>query len=106
MTKRVLGRGLDALIPAGLSATPTGTVGAAEIVPSPISESAGPGGKEWENGEVVHLVPMEKVAPNPRQPRRQFDEVKLGELSQGAASMELDPTDASGNEYSHCTQPS
>lgn len=52
MPKRtVLGRGLDALIPAG------------------------------EEGRGVHLVPIERIVPNPLQPRAQIKADELAELS-------------------------
>lgn len=52
MPKRtVLGRGLDALIPAG------------------------------EEGRGVHLVPIERIVPNPLQPRAQIKANELAELS-------------------------
>lgn len=49
-----LGKGLDALIPGGESATP---------------------------GGAVQYVPIEAIRPNPRQPRSQVDETKLEELA-------------------------
>jgi ParB family transcriptional regulator, chromosome partitioning protein len=57
MAKKVLGRGLDLLIPRG----------AAEAEP--------------RRGDVVQSVPTAKVRPNPRQPRRQFNDQGLAELA-------------------------
>lgn len=57
MTRRVLGRGLDALIPK-----------AAEL---PTMESV----------DLVRSVPVELIVPNPRQPRLQFDDARLEELA-------------------------
>ena len=57
MAKKVLGRGLDALIPRDAAA-------------------AG-----LRRGDVVQIVPIEKVGPNPRQPRRQFNDERLAELA-------------------------
>ncbi len=56
-----LGKGLDALIPAGFAPTP----------PS-VGEAAGSG---------VLNVPLEKIVPNPRQPRSHFDPAALNELA-------------------------
>jgi ParB family transcriptional regulator, chromosome partitioning protein len=57
MAKKVLGRGLDVLIPRG----------AAVADPEP--------------GAVVRSVPTATVRPNPRQPRRQFNDERLAELA-------------------------
>jgi ParB family chromosome partitioning protein len=57
MAKKVLGRGLDVLIP--------------RI----------PVGPELRPGEVVQSVPTANVRPNPRQPRRQFNDERLAELA-------------------------
>lgn len=57
MAKKVLGRGLDALIPRGAALS------------------------EPESGAVVRSVPTAKVRPNPRQPRRQFNDDRLAELA-------------------------
>ncbi len=54
--KRGLGKGLDALIPS------------AEEIPA--------------LGEAVHQVPVENLAPNPRQPRKDFDPDELAELAE------------------------
>jgi len=57
MGKIALGRGLEALIPT----------------------SAPDGGRS--DGELRQL-PLEKIAPNPHQPRKEFDEEKLAELAE------------------------
>jgi ParB family transcriptional regulator, chromosome partitioning protein len=57
MAKKVLGRGLDVLIPRGAA------------------------GAEPRPGEVVRSVPTASVRPNPRQPRRQFNDERLAELA-------------------------
>jgi len=56
MTKRVLGRGLDALIPPGRES-----------------------GRADEN--LVRMVRTDRIRANPRQPRQQFDDAKLGDLA-------------------------
>jgi ParB family chromosome partitioning protein len=57
MVKKVLGRGLDVLIP---------------------REAAG---AESQRGAAVQSVPTAKIRPNPRQPRRQFNDERLAELA-------------------------
>ncbi len=57
MAKKVLGRGLDVLIPRDAT------------------ESGQP------SGEVVKRVPTHLVRPNPRQPRQQFNDDRLNELA-------------------------
>jgi ParB family transcriptional regulator, chromosome partitioning protein len=62
MTKRVLGRGLEALIPSG--APPTPTEGGVATAPDP----------------SVRELPIAAIRPNPRQPRHHIDEKALQEL--------------------------
>jgi ParB family chromosome partitioning protein len=57
MAKKVLGRGLDVLIPR-----------------ESVDASA-------QRSDIVQSVPTEKVRPNPRQPRRQFNDERLAELA-------------------------
>lgn len=64
MVPRGLGRGLSALIPQRVSP---------RVVP-PTSPVAAP------PDEKVHQVPPEQIAPNPHQPRRDFDHTGLEEL--------------------------
>jgi ParB family transcriptional regulator, chromosome partitioning protein len=64
MTRKVLGRGLDALIPYDP------TVEEMETTP-----------------DRVHMITLEKIIPNPRQPRRGFDEARLNELSHSIREM-------------------
>ncbi len=61
--RKVLGRGLDSLIPVAKEETP---------------------GLKGEAG--VLLCPIEKIAPNPHQPRQSFDEQRLQELSDSIKS--------------------
>lgn len=56
--RRALGRGLDALIPQSAERRPTG------------------------GEDRVHIVPIEKVIPNPRQPRSVMDDEGLQELAE------------------------
>ena len=65
MTKRVLGRGLEALIPA---VRPAATGVALESPPEP------------DGVTPVHDLPLTSIKPNPRQPRHHIDERALVEL--------------------------
>ena len=62
MTKPALGRGLEALIPVARPAT--------AVAPEPAAESA----------DGLQELPVEKILPNPRQPRHHIDEAGLQEL--------------------------
>jgi ParB family chromosome partitioning protein len=56
MTKQVLGKGLSALIPAN---------------------------KELSTSDTSYrVIPLDRIAPNPMQPRRHFDDVRLAELAE------------------------
>lgn len=68
MTKRVLGRGLEALIPAVRPASaPTATA----LAPEPAAPAV---------GVPVTELPVTSIRPNPRQPRHHIDERSLAEL--------------------------
>jgi ParB family chromosome partitioning protein len=60
--RKALGRGLDALIP-----------GAGRVAPAPEPVS--------EHASTDTLVAIDKILPNPRQPRIEFDETALAELA-------------------------
>ena len=64
--RKVLGRGLEALIPTGAPVDEVATERSSAIATSPLE------------------VEVDRIVPNPQQPRRTFDEEKLREL---AASM-------------------
>ena len=56
MTKQVLGKGLSALIPAD---------------------------RDMSTNEIHYrTIPLDRIAPNPMQPRQRFDEVRLAELAE------------------------
>ena len=65
MTKRVLGRGLEALIPA---ARPAASAVPVASPPEPSYETS------------LHELPITAIKPNPRQPRHHIDERALHEL--------------------------
>src|ERR1700723_526859 len=71
--RKALGRGLHSLLPSRGPASPTPPVAATHSTP-PVT-----------SGPLV--VPVASIAPNPDQPRRDFDEHTLMEL---AASFERD----------------
>src|SRR5512135_2283017 len=74
--KRVLGRGLESLIPVARPVAPTAVPGV-----------AGPAG-----GEAVHEIRLEEIEPSPYQPRRRQDQAALEELAQSIrASGVLQP---------------
>lgn len=72
--KNSLGRGLGSLIGAGAGAKPGATPPAAQPITSSTPVPAQPAG--------IQDVPVASVAPNPRQPRREFDEAGIAELAE------------------------
>jgi len=91
--KRGLGRGLSALLPGGPPAGPLGqgSSSAAGGAASPVPASgalgpfgAGPGSLGAGSGaraKTYFAAGIEELYPSPEQPRRRFDEAKLGELA-------------------------
>jgi len=82
MSKRVLGRGLDALISSG-DRQPTSTRLPSAGPPSPAGERASSTLTDTgeTRGDRVLMVAASDITPNPRQPRREFDEARLEELA-------------------------
>ena len=69
--KRGLGRGLSALLPGGPPASAGGAIGGAEVMPAaPALRS-----------RTYFAAGIDELYPSPEQPRRRFDEAKLGELA-------------------------
>ena len=71
MKKRGLGRGLGALLPgggAGLSMPPPASGAPVEVVTP-------------QRSRVYFAAGVEELYPSPEQPRRRFDDIKLGELA-------------------------
>ena len=66
--KPVLGKGLKALIPESSN-------------PALMSEQTEPTGTSAEGSMWVRSIPVERISPNPHQPRRNFDETELNELA-------------------------
>lgn len=66
--RKALGRGLDALIPAGVNIAEESSI----LMPKPVSMST---------GERMRTAPVDSIIPNRLQPRKYFDEEKIRELS-------------------------
>ena len=69
MVKKGLGNGLDALF------------GGKPVLDDIPAVKIAKTEKTALNGELVQLLPLAKVQPNPKQPRQNFDEEKLRELA-------------------------
>jgi ParB family transcriptional regulator, chromosome partitioning protein len=76
MPKKALGRGLNAILEEAPAEAKT--KGAAASAPAPAPAPAEP---EALAGRRVVDIPLDKIDPNPRQPRRHFNEAKLEELA-------------------------
>jgi ParB family chromosome partitioning protein len=83
--KRGLGRGLSALLPGG----PPGTLGGMPGAGMPHAGPGGAGGAATTTAGAASPRPrtyfaaqIEDLYPSPEQPRRRFDETKLGELAE------------------------
>jgi ParB family chromosome partitioning protein len=76
--RRGLGKGLGALIPTGPPAS-VGTGFGVAGAPAPAGED--PDAEAVVAGAYLEEVPVGAIAPNPRQPRRIFDEDALAELA-------------------------
>jgi ParB family chromosome partitioning protein len=77
-----LGRGLAALIPTAAPETEPAdgvSIAGSSDLPSSVGVRDGAGGTVM--GATYREVPIASIAPNPQQPRRQFDEEALAELA-------------------------
>jgi ParB family chromosome partitioning protein len=88
--RRGLGRGLGALIPDSARA------GEGDAVHGPASSPVAgdvPSGADAELGEIAGAryeeIPVTAISPNPRQPRRTFDEEALDELADSISAVGL-----------------
>lgn len=74
--KRGLGRGLGALIPTEKASTPKPASAPSQVNQAPKKENP----EESLNAVGYAELPIDSIAPNPRQPREVFDEDALAEL--------------------------
>lgn len=83
--KRGLGRGLGALIPAA----PSVLAGAPDSVPSAAGIPGSDEGLREVAGAYFDEIPLDAIVPNPRQPRRIFDEESIAELADSIKAVGL-----------------
>ena len=75
MTRKALGRGLGALIP--------GAPGPTDAPEAALATAPGDGSAAVEvGGERVRDIPLDRIVPNPKQPRIEFAEEALAELAE------------------------
>ena len=84
--RRALGKGIGALIPAaGTRAStdglPNAAGAAAAVATAPVSAP------ESDRGDQVRTIPIDKIVPNPRQPRTVFTEEHLEDLTRSIAEQ-------------------
>jgi ParB family chromosome partitioning protein len=77
MQKRVLGKGLDAILSDDRPSIPEAAGRAVALQPLPAPPEP--------KGRLVMELPLDRVVANPRQPRRHFDDDKLAELAESIA---------------------
>ncbi len=70
-----LGRGLDALL------------GAQVVTPGPLSEQQAAAPQPLVKSELIKEIPLSEIEPNPGQPRTNFDEERLVELSESIKNL-------------------
>lgn len=85
--RRGLGKGLGALIPTA----PVGQPPSPDSVPSPTASPESGGGQQPVLVAGAHFaeLPIDKITPNPRQPRQTFDEDALAELAESISIVGL-----------------
>jgi ParB family chromosome partitioning protein len=76
--KKVLGRGLEALIPTG-AASATGAAGVMGTMDASYNKADV---TDLSNPNVIREIPIARIKPSPFQPRLKFDEAGLNELAQ------------------------
>ena len=84
--RRALGKGIGALIPAaGTRAStdglPNAAGAAAAVATAPVSTP------ERDRGDQVRTIPIDRIVPNPRQPRTVFTEEHLEDLTRSIAEQ-------------------
>ncbi len=81
-SRRRLGRGLDSL----LSMTVPGGGGSKPTPPAPSGPSGGVVPSTAEDGSPLRQLEIDRLSPNPRQPRQHFDDVGLQALAASIAA--------------------
>jgi ParB family chromosome partitioning protein len=89
MPKQALGRGLDALINSGINRAATPFVNGASVSVAvtetsavPARPAVAPAAPPHASRDGVVQLPIERIEPNPFQPRDAFDDAALAELAQ------------------------
>ncbi|MDP4963415.1 MAG: ParB N-terminal domain-containing protein, partial [Opitutales bacterium] len=84
--KKSLGRGLGSLIGGGVKpAQPVAAPAAAPAASAPAPVAAAP----IAPGLLLQELPLTSIVPNPRQPRRDFDDAQVKELADSIRSEGL-----------------
>jgi ParB family chromosome partitioning protein len=81
-----LGKGLDALLPPGEEESSRTKIALDEDIELPPSDkSGGKTTRQLQNGDGVMQIHIDRLVPNPDQPRKNFDEAELQELADSIA---------------------
>lgn len=84
MKRKALGKGLGSLIPQAQRSAGTP---AASVAPTPAADAAEARPRAVPSGETQ--IDIDRIHPNPKQPRQDFDEEALAELTQSLKSQGL-----------------
>lgn len=84
MKRKALGKGLGSLIP---QAQRSAGAPAASVAPTPAADAAEARPRAVPSGETQ--IDIDRIHPNPKQPRQDFDEEALAELTQSLKSQGL-----------------
>lgn len=82
MTRKALGRGLGALIPGAPGPGDPGDDAETTVALDPVGEPSTAVVAEEPRGERVTDIPLDRIVPNPKQPRIEFTEETLAELAE------------------------
>jgi ParB family chromosome partitioning protein len=87
MTRKALGRGLGALIPGAPGPGDPDEAADASVALDPAGETSAAIAAEGTGGERVTEIPLDRIVPNPKQPRLEFAEEALAELAESIRSQ-------------------